>query len=185
MKRHFSILVFLLAAGIFCSGAARADEAGAADAAQIAKRDAEYRKLIVGTWGDNYQGRRTMTLRPDGTGLMVVELSGLKARLYASRLDFDMKWAIENGRLKKQTIGGRPSGKVNLILKMMGDRVDEPILELTKERLLLLDANGKTKYDWGRLVPGVGNKTEQAEPSPELPREDPTPRKFNPGKPSS
>jgi hypothetical protein len=165
MKRHFRIWVLLLVAGTICVTVTRADEGS--DAA--AKRDAEYRKLIVGTWGDDYQGRRTMTLRPDGTGIMVVELSGLKARVYASRLEFDMKWSIENGRLKKQTIGGRPSGKVNLILKMMGDRVDEPILELSKDRLLLLDANGKTKYDWGRLVPGVGNKSEQAKSSPKLP----------------
>jgi hypothetical protein len=34
---------------------------------------------------------------------------------------------------------------------MMGDRVDEPILELTQDRLLLLDENGKRKYDWQRV----------------------------------
>jgi hypothetical protein len=39
---------------------------------------------------------------------------------------------------------------VNMILKMMGDRVDEPILELTRDRLLLLDKDGETRYDWRR-----------------------------------
>jgi hypothetical protein len=107
--------------------------------------------LVLGVWQDSYQGKRTMTLREDGTGLMVVELSGLKAKLYASRLEFDMKWSIENGRLKKKTIGGRPSGKVKLVLAMMGDKVNEPILELTTDRLLLLDGDGKTKYDWRRV----------------------------------
>jgi hypothetical protein len=115
-------------------------------------RDAEYRSLIVGTWEDDYQGRRTMTIREDGTGIMVVELSGMKAKLYASRLEFDMIWSIRDGRLKKETISGRPAVKVNLILKLMGNRVDEPILELTKNRLLLLDANGKTKYDWRKVI---------------------------------
>jgi hypothetical protein len=33
---------------------------------------------------------------------------------------------------------------------MMGDRVDQPILELTADQLLLLDQDGKTKYDWRR-----------------------------------
>jgi hypothetical protein len=33
---------------------------------------------------------------------------------------------------------------------MMGDRVDEPILELTEDRLVLLDKDGKTKYNWRR-----------------------------------
>lgn len=92
-----------------------------------------------------------MTLRPDGTGTMVVKLSGWKAVLYASRLEFYMVWSIEKGRMKKQTTGGEPSGKVKTILKMMGDRVDEPILELTDSRLVLLDKDGKRRYEWRRV----------------------------------
>jgi hypothetical protein len=61
-----------------------------------------------------------------------------------------MKWSVEKGRLKKRTVGGKPAAQVQLILSTMGDRVNEPILELTKKRLLLLDKNGKTKYDWRR-----------------------------------
>jgi hypothetical protein len=91
-----------------------------------------------------------MMLKEDGTGTMVVELSGWKATVFAGRLRFDVQWAVENGRLKKQTLGGEPAGKVQAILKMMGDRVDEPILELTQHRLLLLDKDGKTTYDWRR-----------------------------------
>lgn len=115
------------------------------------KRDERYRRLVLGTWQDHYQGKRTMTVREDGTALMVVELSGLKAGLFASRLEFDMLWSIRDGHLHKRTIGGRPSGRVKLILSTMGDRVNEPILELTKDRLLLLDADGKTQYDWRRV----------------------------------
>jgi hypothetical protein len=113
--------------------------------------DERFRRLVLGTWGDNYEGKRTMTLKEDGTGTMLVELSGLKATLFADRLRFDMKWAVENGHLKKQTIGGEPAGKVQAILKMMGDRVDELILELTQDHLLLLDKDGKTNYDWRRV----------------------------------
>ncbi len=118
--------------------------------AKAADPDDRFRRLVLGTWEDNYEGKRTMTLKEDGTGTMLVELSGLKAALFADRLRFHMKWTIENGRLKEQTIGGEPAGKVQAILKMMGDRVDEPILELTENRLLLLDKDGKTKYDWRR-----------------------------------
>lgn len=106
---------------------------------------------VLGTWYDEYQGRRTMTLNADGTGTMLVELSGLKAMMFASKLRFDMVWSIENGRLKKQTIGGEPSGRVKLILSTMGDSVDEPILKLTEQQLLLLDKDGETKYDWRRV----------------------------------
>ena len=109
------------------------------------------RKLGLGGWADDYVGKRTMTLSPDGTGTMLVELSGFKAMIFAFKLRFDMVWSIENGRLKKRTIGGEPVGIVRMILATMGDRVDEPILELTEKRLLLLDADGKTKYDWRRV----------------------------------
>ena len=117
----------------------------------VSDEDSRFRKLVLGTWTDNYQGERTMTIRPDGTATMVVELEGIKAALYASRLRFDMEWSIDDGHLMKKTVGGEPSGRVRLILAMMGDRVNEPIVELTDRRMLLLDADGKTKYDWRRV----------------------------------
>ena len=107
--------------------------------------------MLVGVWEDDYQGKRTMTLNADGSGVMVVELSGWRAAMSAPRLTFRMKWAVADGHLKKQTIGGEPKAQVDMILKMMGDHVDERILELTRDRLLLLDQDGKTKYDWRRV----------------------------------
>jgi len=115
--------------------------------------DAEYRRGVLGIWEDDYQGHRTLTIRPDGTATMVVMLKGWKASLYASRLQFEMTWSIQGGHLKKRTTSGQPAGKVKTILAMMGDRVDEPILELTADRLLLLDQNGKKRYDWRRVLP--------------------------------
>jgi hypothetical protein len=112
--------------------------------------DARDRKLVLGTWQDEYQGKRTMTLNEDGTGTMIVELSGWRAALSAPRLKFNMKWSLKDGHLKKQTISGKPETQVKMILSTMGDHVDEPILELTEDRLLLLDKDGKTKYDWKR-----------------------------------
>ena len=126
---------------------------GAGARAADAASDAEQRRLLVGVWEDDYQGHRTMTVRPDGSATMVVKLTGWKAALYASQLRFEMTWTIEQGRLKKQTTSGEPAAKVKLILKMMGDRVDEQILELTADRLWLLDQNGKRKYDWHRTKP--------------------------------
>jgi len=112
--------------------------------------DARLRKLAIGTWTDNYKGKRTMHLLEDGTATMHVELSGFNAIL-GSKMRFDMIWSVKDGRLKKQTIGGEPSGRVSMILKMMGDRVDEPILKMTEQRMILLDKDGKTQYDWRRV----------------------------------
>ena len=95
-----------------------------------------------------------MTLNEDGSGTMIVELSGWRAALSAPRLKFNMKWSVKDGHLKKQTINGEPETQVKMILSTMGDHVNEPILELTEDRLLLLDKNGKTKYDWKRVKTG-------------------------------
>ncbi len=113
--------------------------------------DARLRELIVGTWEDDYQGRRTMTLHADGSARMIVELSGLKATLFAERLEFDMQWSLADGVLTKRTTGGRPESKVNLILRTMGDSVSERVLEISEDRLLLLDPNGTQRYDWRRI----------------------------------
>ena len=117
----------------------------------VQMRGCRYRRLVLGTWHDEYQGKRTMTLNEDGTGTMIVELSGWRAALSAPRLKFNMKWSVKDGHLKKQTISGEPETQVKMILSTMGDHVDEPILELTEDRLLLLDKDGKTKYDWKRV----------------------------------
>jgi hypothetical protein len=128
------------------------------EAAEAGSQDEQSRRRIVGVWEDDYRGKRRMTLKEDGTGTMVVELGGLKASLFASRLRFDMLWSVANGRLKKRTVGGAPEAQVQMILKTMGDEVDEPILELTEGRLLLLDRDGKTKYDWRRVAAGTDPK---------------------------
>jgi hypothetical protein len=105
-------------------------------------------RLIQGTWQDDYQGRRTMTLREDGTGTMVVELAGINAKFVGPRLTFQMVWSLDEKRLTKRTVGGEPEGRVRAILAMMGDEVEEEILELTAERLLVTD--GKQQFDWRR-----------------------------------
>jgi hypothetical protein len=109
------------------------------------------RRKLLGVWQDDYEGKRTMTLNPDGTGTMLVELSGVQAFLVASKLRFDMKWSLDGTKLTKKSVGGEPADKVNLILKTMGNSAEDTLLELTDDRLMLLDKNGKTKYDWKRV----------------------------------
>ncbi|HMP16850.1 MAG TPA: hypothetical protein PKD72_07500 [Gemmatales bacterium] len=111
------------------------------------------RMQLLGTWQDDYEGKRTMTLRDDGTGTMMVELTGMKAALFASKLRFEMQWSLDNKKLIKTTIGGEPASKVNMILNMMGNTAEDTIIEITNDRLLLLDKDGKTHYDWRRVQP--------------------------------
>lgn len=115
------------------------------------KLNEQYGELIVGRWEDDYKGRRTLTVRADGTATMVVEPSGVGA-LFAKRLTFHEEWSINDGHLTQKAIGGEPEGRVNFVLKTQGDESTQKILELTEKRMLLLDADGETKYDWRRVV---------------------------------
>ena len=111
------------------------------------------REMILGTWEDDYKGHRTFTVRDDGTATMVVELKGMSARLYAKKMTFDEEWSIKDGRVAMKMVGGEPKSRVKLIMKAMGDSTEQEILELTSDRMHLLDPDGKTKYDWRRVHP--------------------------------
>ena len=127
------------------------DRAKLPDDAKAADRDRQSRRMVLGTWEDDYQGKRTMTLREDGAGTMIVELSGVKATLFAARLQFDLTWSLEGGRLRVRTTGGEPADKAALILQVMGDSVNHAIVELDDDRLVLRDDADKTTYHWRRV----------------------------------
>lgn len=113
--------------------------------------DERLSEAVVGTWQDFYHGRRIMTIRPDGTATMLVELSGWKARLFTPRLRLEMVWTVEGGKLNRRTVGGEPADKVEYVNRRVGDRCSEPILELSGDRMRLLDQNGSQQYDWRRV----------------------------------
>jgi hypothetical protein len=112
--------------------------------------DMRCRAKVVGNWEDDYQGKRHLTVHEDGTGTMVVDLDGISKKLFAARLTFDLEWSVADGQVVMKTLGGEPKSKVQLVLKLYGNEAVYKILELTDDRFLLLDADGKTRYDWRR-----------------------------------
>jgi hypothetical protein len=72
-----------------------------------------------------------------------------------------MQWSLTEGRLAKRTVGGRPEGKVRAILAMMGESVEEEIVQLTDARLLVRDMNSQAEFDWRRV------KADDESPEPE------------------
>jgi hypothetical protein len=112
--------------------------------------DERRRRAITGNWHDEYHGKRHLTVRDDGTGTMVVEPDGIGKKLFAAKLTFEIEWSIADGRVTMKTLGGEPKSKVQLILKIYGQEAEFTILEMNDARMLLLDADGKTRYDWRR-----------------------------------
>jgi hypothetical protein len=113
--------------------------------------DEDARQLVVGVWQDDYQGQRTLTVRPDGTATMVVQFEGWKARLFTPRLQIETTWAIEAGRFNRRTVGGEPADKVEFVKNRVGDTASDKIVKITAARMLLIDQDGQTQYDWRRL----------------------------------
>lgn len=121
-----------------------------ADGSDDSRSDADFRRRIVGKWQDEYFGRRYLTVEEDGAAKMIVQPSGIGKKLFAEELAFTIEWAIEDGKVSMKTTGGEPASKVKLVTRLYGEKAEYTILEMTADRMLLLDADGKTKYDWRR-----------------------------------
>ncbi len=147
---HESIVQAAATDGTSDNGAAPNETADESEPSGAHDANTRHREIIVGEWEDDYQGKRHLTVKSDGTGTMVVDLDGVGKRLFAARLSFDMEWSVADGRISMKTLGGEPASKVQLVLKLYGNAAEYKILELTDERMLLLDPDGKTKYDWRR-----------------------------------
>jgi hypothetical protein len=117
----------------------------------VAGPDQEFRRLIIGTWQDFHHGKRTLIVRPDGTATMIVELSGWKARLFTPRLQLEIVWSIEDGKMHRRTVGGTPADKVAIVNRRAGVAVAEPIVELTSSSMVLRDQSGSQDYHWRRV----------------------------------
>lgn len=108
-------------------------------------------KSMLGTWEDDYKGHRTLTLNADGTGTMVVELDGLAATLFAAKLTFSEEWTVSDGKVTMKATGGEPAGKVQLVLSLHGNSSTQRIVEVTSERMILIEEPSETRFEWRRV----------------------------------
>ena len=113
--------------------------------------DAAFRELMLGTWDDDYKGHRTLTLNSDGTGTMLVELDGFAATLFAEKLTFQEEWKVVDGKVTMKATGGEPAGKVRLVLSLHGDSSTQRIVEVTGDRMILVEEPSGTRFEWRRV----------------------------------
>ncbi len=125
------------------------ETSGTAEAA-AGSNDVESRRKLVGVWTQNKFGNRTLTIAGDGTGLMTMEPEAIYAVLYGSKLTFKMYWSVKDGFINYGYRSGTPTDKVRMAAETIGDHWIEKIIELTDNRLVLLEADGTTKSIWDR-----------------------------------
>jgi hypothetical protein len=82
---------------------------------------------------------------------MVVEFDGWKARMFTPRLRIETTWSIADGRFNRLTVGGEPADKVEFVKNRVGDRASDKIVKVTAERMVLIDQDGETRYNWRRV----------------------------------
>jgi len=113
---------------------------------------ARLRKLIVGSWRQDYYGERTLTVKADGTATMTILPSGVFAFGFGPKIDLTMFWSVKDGRLDYGVNGGTPADKVKLAASTWGDHWVEKIIELNENKLDLLSVDGSSHSIWERVT---------------------------------
>lgn len=110
-------------------------------------------KLIVGSWQQEFYGKRTLTVNVDGTATMTILPSGVFAFGFGPKIDLTMFWSVKDGHLDYGVNGGTPADKVKLAASTWGDHWVEKIITLDENKLDLLSVDGSSHSIWER-VPG-------------------------------
>jgi hypothetical protein len=118
---------------------------------QVDPETVRLNKLIVGKWQQEFYGKRTLAVKPDGTATMTILPSGVFAFGFGPRIDLTMFWSVKDGHLDYGVNGGTPADKVKLAASTWGDHWVEKIIELTETRLDLLSVDGSSHSVWERV----------------------------------
>ena len=115
--------------------------------------DARMAREVVGKWKTiRAAGPRELEMRDDGTATMDVKIEAFALKLlFGKQMRLDIKWHIADGLLHMETVGGEPKSKVELLKSTYGATLAYPILELTKNRLLVKDGEDDPDHDWERV----------------------------------
>lgn len=110
-------------------------------------------ELLLGKWTQQRTGTRNLTVREDGTATMIVILDSPYNYVFGDKITLYIDWTLKDGRLIFKTNGGKPATQIKVLTKMFGSERDQPILELTSQRLLLKDGDeGEPNHDWKRVT---------------------------------
>lgn len=119
--------------------------------------DDEVKQLMLGSWEQDYYGRRVLTVREDGTATMQYYPAGVfRQKIYGEELTVEFDWTLADGVITLTSTGGSPAAKIQLATALYGKERVQPIIELTAETFQLLGVNGQEPDPaWQRVEPQV------------------------------
>lgn len=113
--------------------------------------DVQYRKTLVGAWEQENLGHRLLTVKDDGTAVMIFRPGGVYSYMLGDKVNFDVAWGIEKGRLDIKVVGGTPESKVKVANTLVGDHWNRPIQLLTDDDLKVRKEEDNSLSEWTRV----------------------------------
>lgn len=106
---------------------------------------------VTGRWVLNDGIRRDVTMYPDGTATMDVQLDFFASLLYGAQMSLKLSWSLQDGVLTHTIVSGTPKKNVDRLIRDFGDSRSYKVLKLGESVLELQDFDmAKTVYRWQR-----------------------------------
>lgn len=118
-------------------------------------------KQLAGCWRDGFCGQRTLTLKPDGSATMLLELDFAGRLLYGRTLEFDLNWSLEGSTLSFEILTGRPVDAAKSAMKLWGEAFDYRLELVDNENLHGWASDDSMLYKLRRIEPAEANGVEQ------------------------
>ena len=112
----------------------------------------EPRQLLLGSWQDDFHGKRVFTFNDDGTATMVLHLDTIGSLLYGERLRFDIRWTWIAGTIEMEMVGGDPPEATKSLAKLFGEKSRMKIELLAADELHLRTGDTKKVTKHKRLA---------------------------------
>lgn len=113
----------------------------------------EPRQRLLGSWVDEFYGRRVFEFRDDGTATMTLELDAVGKLLYGPKLTFFIDWTLEADILTLKMTGGEPAGTAVSLAKLFGESSQQRLEGVTDAELQLRSLDSDKLYLHRRLPP--------------------------------
>ena len=116
----------------------------------MSPEDRGFATKVIGTWIQEEYGKKTLTIMPDGKGLMLMEPSALFAVAFGSRVEATLYWSIKDGYIDYGINGGTPADKIEMAKRSFGDFWHEKIVQLDDDTLVLIEIDDDRSV-WKRI----------------------------------
>lgn len=109
-------------------------------------------EVLIGSWQDDFYGKRIFHFRPDGTATMTIELDRVGQVLYGPKLTFFIDWTLKDDLLSMKMTGGEPMQTATAVAKLFGETSEQRVERFSDEELTLRSLDSQKLYVHRRIT---------------------------------